>query len=99
MKKIIFSYVALSLACTAMAQSTITVVEPEFQNSYIHLTSASTFVKQPKETAQFKNYESKTSKFAKIASGVADVAGAVGVGAAWGGSASATGRGGHTNHL
>lgn len=88
MKKVSMSILALSVACVAMAQNTIKVPEPEFRNSYIHLTSDSTFKKLPKESGEFKKHESKTSKFAKIASGVADIAGSVGVGAALGGSLS-----------
>ncbi len=86
MKKSSLLGLALSIALTASAQNSISVPEPEFKNSYIHLTSDSTFGKLPKESGQFKKHESKTSKFAKIASGIADVAGTVGVGAALGGN-------------
>lgn len=86
MKRIALNILSLSIALTALAQNQITVAEPEFRNSYIHLTSDSTFSKLPKETAQFKKHESKTSKFAKLASGVASVAGSVGMGSALGGN-------------
>lgn len=80
MKKMILSLVAFAVALSASAD--ITVGEPEFKNSYIHLTSDSTFKKLPKETAQFKKHESKFGKIAKVAGAAATAAGAVGVGVA-----------------
>ncbi|MCM1489895.1 MAG: hypothetical protein NC095_03605 [Muribaculum sp.] len=88
MKKIFVSLTAVAVAFAAMAD--LKVGEPEFVNSYIHLTSDSTFNKLPKETGSFKKHESKFGKIAKVAGSVADVAGTAAVGAAWGGSVKGT---------
>lgn len=84
MKKTLIGLIAATLSMSAMAE--VTVGEPEFVNSYIHLTSDSTFKKLPKETGSFQKHESKFGKIAKVAGTVADVAGTAAVGAAWGGS-------------
>lgn len=87
MKKLIIAFVALTLGMSVSAQNTVKVAEPEFINSFIYLTSDSTYAKLPKETAEFKKHESKLSKFSKIAGAAADVVGSVGFGvAAAGGS-------------
>lgn len=84
-KRFFLAFATVALSGSAVAQNTVTVPEPEFVNSYVYLTSDSTFSKLPKETAEFKKHESGMSKFAKIAGGVADVAGSVGFGVAMAG--------------
>lgn len=74
--------IAIILAFSSSAYAEIKVEEPEFLNSYVHLTSDSTYNKLPKETAQFKKHESKASKWAKIGGAAASVAGAAGLGVA-----------------
>lgn len=80
--KTIFAMV--TALCTISAGAQVRVPEPEFKNSYVHLTTDSTFKKLPKETAQFKKHESRGSKWAKIAGSAASVAGSVGAGVALG---------------
>lgn len=79
MKKILFSAVCAMFAISMMAQ-TISVAEPEFVHSYIHVTSDTTFLALPKEHGEFRKHESGLSKFARIGGAVADVAGTVGIG-------------------
>lgn len=85
MKKILFSIAMLLAGTSAFAQ--VSVVEPEFINSYCILTSDSTFATLPKESGTIGKHENKVKKWSKWIGGAADIVGAGGmIGAATAGS-------------
>lgn len=65
MKRIILNIVMLMAVMTAMAQE-ITVMEPEFINSYCILTSDSTYAVLPKESGTVGKHQNKVGKWSKI---------------------------------
>lgn len=76
MKKVIFAF---ALLLTSQVNAQVTVMEPEFVNSYNILTSDSTFATLPKESGEIKKHQSKVGKFAKIAGAASQIAGAAGI--------------------
>lgn len=80
MRRIFLSAMALAISAFVFAKTNVMVEEPEFLNSFVYLTTDSTYKRLPKEGPQFKKHESKGSKWAKLASGAAQVASAAGAG-------------------
>ena len=88
MKKLLFFAMLFAVTTNIKAQD-VTVVEPEFVNSYCILTSESTYDVLPKENGDIQKHQNKVSKFAKIAGAASRVGGAAGLlGVATAGSAS-----------
>lgn len=78
MKKIILNIVMLMAAMTAGAQE-VTVVEPEFVNSYCILTGTDSYDILPKETGTVGQHQNKVSKWSKIAGKASLLGGAAGM--------------------
>lgn len=92
MKKTILTIIAAALSMSAVAQTTITVPEPEFINGYYHLTSDSTYAEFAKEQGELKKKESVLGKIGKYADSAAGLAGSLaGLGAATGNFGTALG--------
>lgn len=80
MKKVFFNIAMMMAVMTVGAQNTtVTAPEPEFINTYCLLTGADTYDALPKETGEIQKHQNKVSKFAKIAGGISQAAGAAGI--------------------
>lgn len=78
MKKLLFFAMLFAVTTNIKAQD-VTVVEPEFVNSYCILTSESTYDVLPKENGDIQKHQNKVSKFAKIAGAASRIGGAAGM--------------------
>ncbi len=82
MKKIfcmLFATAALSALAQDVENNNLSIEEPEFINSYCILINDSTYDLLPKESGIVGKHQNKVGKWAKIASGIANVASSVGV--------------------